>query len=71
MRFGTSRSMAFWSGLAAKEHVKPAGDSIEKYIKLFSYLYRFATVWLDTMRCQPQLGRNEGLHRLVELKASP
>lgn len=24
---------------------------------LFSYLYRFATVWLDTMRWQPQLGR--------------
>ena len=25
--------------------------------KLFSYLYRFATVWLDTMCWQPQLGR--------------
>ena len=23
--------------------------------EIFSYLYRFATVWLDTMRWQPQL----------------
>lgn len=33
---------------------RSAGDA---YSKLFSYLYRFATVWLDTMRWQPQLGR--------------
>lgn len=29
--FGTSRSMAFWSRLAVKEHVQPAGDAFEKY----------------------------------------
>ena len=34
-----------------------SGDSFVWYSKLFSYLYRFATVWLATMRWQPQLGR--------------
>ncbi|KAK8680289.1 hypothetical protein V6N13_109239 [Hibiscus sabdariffa] len=36
---------------------RSAGDAFVWYSKLFSYLYRFATVWLDTMRWQPQLGR--------------
>lgn len=34
---------------------RSAGDAFVWYNKLFSYLYRFATVWLDTMRWQPQL----------------
>jgi hypothetical protein len=29
---------------------RSAGDAFVWYSKLFSYLYRFATVWLDTMR---------------------
>lgn len=36
---------------------RSAGDAFVWYSKLFSYLYRFATVWLDTMCWQPQLGR--------------
>ena len=36
---------------------RSAGDAFVWYSKLFSYLYRFATVWLDTMRWQPPLGR--------------
>jgi hypothetical protein len=36
---------------------RSAGDAFVWYSKLFSYLYRFATVWLDTMHWQPQLGR--------------
>ena len=36
---------------------RSVGDAFVWYSKLFSYLYRFATVWLDTMRWQPQLGR--------------
>ncbi|GER45610.1 pregnancy-specific beta-1-glycoprotein 4 [Striga asiatica] len=36
---------------------RSAGDALVWYSKLFSYLYRFATVWLDRMRWQPQLGR--------------
>lgn len=36
---------------------RSVGDTFVWYSKLFSYLYRFATVWLDTMRWQPQLGR--------------
>ena len=35
---------------------RSAGDAFVWYSKLFSYLYRFATVWLDTMRWQPKLG---------------
>ncbi|KAH7511618.1 hypothetical protein FEM48_ZijujMtG0004900 (mitochondrion) [Ziziphus jujuba var. spinosa] len=35
---------------------RSVGDAFVWYSKLFSYLYRFATVWLDTMRWQPQLG---------------
>jgi hypothetical protein len=34
---------------------RSAGDAFVWYSKLFSYLYRFATVWLDTMHWQ--LGR--------------
>lgn len=36
---------------------RSAGDAFVWYSKLFSYLYRFATVWLDTMCWQPPLGR--------------
>ena len=38
---------------------RSAGDAFVWYSKLFSYLYQFATVWLDTdtMRWQPPLGR--------------
>ena len=38
---------------------RSAGDAFVWYSKLFSYLYRFATAWLDTdtMRWQPPLGR--------------
>lgn len=33
---------------------RSAGDAFVWYSKLFSYLYRFATVWLDTMHWLPQ-----------------
>ncbi|KAI9188509.1 hypothetical protein LWI28_002886 [Acer negundo] len=38
---------------------RSAGDAFVWYSNLFSYLYQFATVWLDidTMRWQPPLGR--------------
>lgn len=36
---------------------RSVGDTFVWYSKQFSYLYRFATVWLDTMRWQPRLGR--------------
>ena len=36
---------------------RSVGDTFVWYSKLFSYLYRFATVWLDTMCWQPPLGR--------------
>lgn len=38
---------------------RSAGDAFVWYNKLFSYLYRFATVWLDTMCWQPQLELKE------------
>ncbi|KAI9174248.1 hypothetical protein LWI28_014584 [Acer negundo] len=38
---------------------RSAGDAFVWYSKLFSYLYQFAIVWLDTdtIRWQPPLGR--------------
>ena len=34
---------------------RSAGDAFVWYSKLFSYLYRFATVWLNTMQCAGSL----------------
>lgn len=39
---------------------RSAGDAFVWYSKLFRYLYRFATVWLDTVNTSAWQDGNEG-----------